>query len=180
MTLSPAMPVSGKSGLSYQRLVNAAFAVFIFSGMMSLIEPSPYDFMALIVIPLWAIGGFAVHRSQILILILWCVFEASGFLALLPYWSEHDPLLYQFQSLYLFVTVIFFTLFFAQRTVERVEICLVAYTLSSIVAAAVGFVGYLDIAGLGAALTTVEGRVSGTFKDPNVLGSYLILASTYL
>lgn len=177
---SPAQSVSRKSGLGYQSLVNASFAIFVFSGMMSLIEPSPYDFMALIVIPLWAIGGFSVHRSQILILTLWCVFEASGFAALLPYWNERDPWLYQFQSLYLFVTVIFFTLFFAQRTVERVEICLAAYTAGAIVAALVGFVGYLDIAGLGAALTTVEGRVSGTFKDPNVLGSYLILASTYL
>jgi len=175
---APSLPQ--RSALTYQSLVNAAFAVFIFCGMMSLIEPSPYDFMALIVIPLWAIGGFSIHRSQVLILLLWCIFEAAGFAALLPYWNERDPWLYQFQSLYLFVTVIFFTLFFAQRTVERVEICLNAYTASAIVAAIVGLIGYFDIAGFGAALTTVEGRVSGTFKDPNVLGSYLIPATTFL
>jgi hypothetical protein len=171
---------TGRFGLSYQQLVNAVFAVFIFFGMMSLIEPSPYDFASLIVIPLWAIGGFSVHRSQLTILFLWCVFEASGFLTLLPYWNEPDPRLYQLQSLYLFVTVIFFTLFFAERTHKRAEICLQAYTLGAIVAAIIGIIGYLDIGGLGATLTTVEGRVSGTFKDPNVLGSYLILAATFL
>lgn len=178
MTIASAAP--RKPAMTYQSLVNAAFAVFVFSGMMSLIEPSPYDFMALVTIPLWALGGFSIHRSQILILFLWFIFEASGFLALLPYWNEPEPRLYQLQSLYLFVTVIFFTLFFAQRTQQRAEICLGAYTAGAIVAAIVGIIGYLDIAGLGAALTTVEGRVSGTFKDPNVLGSYLILAATFL
>ncbi|MGP0061329.1 MAG: O-antigen ligase family protein [Beijerinckiaceae bacterium] len=169
-----------KSAISYQSLVNAAFAIFIFFGMMSLIEPSPYDFMSLIAIPLWALGGFSIHRSQILILFLWCIFEAAGFAALMPYWDEADPRLYQFQSLYLFVTVIFFTLFFAQRTEQRAELCLRAYTAGAVLSAIIGILGYFDVGGLAASLTTVEGRVSGTFKDPNVLGSYLILSSTFL
>ena len=168
------------SVISYQSLVNAAFAVFVFSGMMSLIEPSPYDFMSLIAIPLWAMGGFSVHRSQVLILALWCIFEVAGFAALMPYWNEADPRLYQVQSLYLFVTVIVFTLFFAQRTERRADICLRAYAAGAILAAFIGILGYLDVGGLGATLTTVEGRVSGSFKDPNVLGSYLILSSTFL
>ena len=168
------------SAISYQSLVDAAFAVFVFLGMMSLIEPSPYDFMSLVAIPLWAMGGFSIHRSQVLILVLWCIFEVAGFAALMPYWHEADPRLYQLQSLYLFVTVIFFTLYFAQRTERRAEICLHAYTAGAIMAAFIGILGYLDVGGLGAALTTVEGRVSGTFKDPNVLGSYLILSSTFL
>ena len=37
----------------------------------------------------------------------------------------------------------------------------------------------MNIGGFGPALTTYEGRVSGTFKDPNVFGSYLILGVTY-
>jgi hypothetical protein len=164
----------------YRGFVNGAFAVFVFFGMMSLIEPSPYDFMALVAIPLWALGGFSIHRSQILVLFLWCIFEAAGFAALLPYWDEPDPRLYQLQSLYLFVTVIYFTLFFAQQTERRAELCLRAYTAGAVLSAIIGILGYLDIGGLGAALTTVEGRVSGTFKDPNVLGSYLILSSTFL
>ncbi len=49
----------------YQKLVNATFAVFVFSGIISVIEPSPYDFMALVAIPLWFIGGFRLHASLI-------------------------------------------------------------------------------------------------------------------
>ena len=166
--------------IDYQRAVEVVFACFVFFGMLSLIEPSPYDFLALLAIPVWAAGGFSLHRALVPILLLWVVFEAAGFLALMPYWEEHDAQLYQLQSLYLFVTTVFFTIFFSERTLARGELCLKAFTAGAVVAAVVGLVGYLDIGGFGPALTTYEGRVSGTFKDPNVFGSYLILSAAYL
>ena len=166
--------------INYQKLVNAVFALQVFSGMISLIEPSPYDFLALAAIPLWFFGGFSLHRALVPILALWCVFEAAGFLSLMPYWEEHDAQLYQFQSLYLFVTTVFFTIFFSERTEARATLCLKAFTAGAVVSAAVGFIGYFNVAGLGPALTTYEGRVSGTFKDPNVFGSYLVLSAAYL
>lgn len=175
-----ALPVRRSLTLNYQSVVNAVFATFIFFGMLSLIEPSPYDFLALLAIPLWAIGGFKVHRANVPILLMWLVFETSGFLSLMPYWDEHDPQVYQLQSLYLIVTVIFFTIFFSERTVDRATLCLKAFTAGAVVSAIVGFIGYMNLWGLGPALTTYEGRVSGTFKDPNVFGSYLILSATYL
>ncbi len=166
--------------IDYQRLVNAVFAVQIFCGMISLIEPSPYDFVTLLAIPTWLFGGFRVHRGVVPALALWLVFESAGFFALLPHWDEADQRLYQLQSLYLFVTVVFFTIFFSERTIARATLCLKAFTAGAVVSAIIGILGYLDVAGLGAALTTVESRVSGTFKDPNVFGSYLVLAATYL
>ena len=164
----------------YQRLVDGVFAVFIFFGMLSLIEPSPYDFLTLLAIPLWAIGGFRLHKALIPILLLWTVFEVAGFLSLMPYFDEHDAKLYQMQSLYLFVTTVFFTIFFSERTLQRGNLCLQAFTVGALVSAVVGIMGYLNLFGLGPALTTYEGRVAGTFKDPNVFGSYLILAAAYL
>lgn len=165
---------------SYQSIVNAVFAIFIFSGLVSFVEPSPYDFMALVAIPVWFFGGFRIHRVQVPILVLWCIFELSGFAALMPYLDDSDARVYQFQSLYLFFTVICFTLFFGERTIGRAEICLKAFTLGAFVSAFISILSYFDIAGLGLKLITVEGRVSGTFKDPNVFGSYLILGITFL
>jgi len=164
----------------YQRIVNAVFWLFIFFGMMSLIEPSPYDLFFLLALPIWFIGGFCVHRTSMPILLAWTIFELCGFLSLMPYWDEPDPRIYQFQSFYLYMTVVFFTFFFAERTKERAEICLRAFTAGAFVSAFVSFASYLDVGGIGAALITVEGRVAGTFKDPNVFGSYLILGAAYL
>ena len=181
MTDASARPASQRRlTVDYQRVVNAAFALQMFAGMVSLIEPSPYDFVTMLAIPIWAFGGFRLHRAVVPVLLLWVVFETAGFLALMPHWQEADPRLFQLQSLYLFVTVVFFTIFFSERTVDRATVCLKAFTAGAVVSAIVGIIGYLDIAGLGAVLTTVESRVSGTFKDPNVFGSYLILAAVYL
>ena len=166
--------------VDYQRIVNAVFAAFVFFGMLSLVEPSPYDFLALVAIPLWFIGGFRLHKALVPILAMWALFEAAGFLSLMPYWNEHDAQLYQLQSFYLFVTTVFFTIFFSERTEQRASLCLKAFTAGAIVSAFVGFIGYFNVGGFGAALTTYEGRVSGTFKDPNVFGSYLVLAAAYL
>ena len=178
--MSLAVPLRASPRLDYQRLVEAVFAAFIFFGMLSLIEPSPYDFLTLLAIPLWFVGGFRIHKSLIPILTLWAVFEAAGFLSLMPYWDEHDARLYQLQSLYLFVTTIFFTIFFSERSERRAQLCLDAFTAGALISAVAGLVGYLDIAGLASIFTMEEGRVSATFKDPNVFGSYMVLAACYL
>ncbi len=179
MTLA-ALPLRKRTGFDYQRVVEAVFAAFIFFGMLSLIEPSPYDFLALLAIPLWFVGGFRVHKALIPILTLWAVFEAAGFLSLMPYWDEHDARLYQLQSLYLFVTTVFFTIFFSERSERRGQLCLDAFTAGALISAVAGLIGYLNIAGLASIFTMEEGRVSATFKDPNVFGSYMVLAACYL
>lgn len=165
--------------LSYQTLLNAVFAVFVFSGLLAFVEPSPYDFVSFLAIPLWFIGGFRINRVQVPILVLWTIFEITGFAALLPHWDDADARLYQFQSLYLYGTVVCFTLFFGERTTERAEICLKAYTFGAAISAFISILSYFDVGGLGGQLITVEGRVSGTFKDPNVFGSYLLLGIAY-
>jgi hypothetical protein len=166
--------------VDYQRLVNAVFALFIFSGIISVIEPSPYDFMSLIAIPVWFIGGFRLHAALLPILLLYTLFQIAGFTALIPYWSEHDPVLYQLQSLYLYITAVFFTVFFSERTLERAEVCLKAYAVSAVACSIFGLLAYLDVGGMYDKFVTVEGRVNGTFKDPNVYGSYMVLAAAYL
>jgi hypothetical protein len=70
MSIAPGLVGRRPLGLDYQRLVNSVFALFIFSGIISVIEPSPYDFMSLIPIPLWFIGGFRVHAALVPILFI--------------------------------------------------------------------------------------------------------------
>jgi hypothetical protein len=163
----------------YQKLVNAAVWIFVLSGAISLVEPSPYDFASVVAIPLWFLGGFTLHRGFLLFAFLIVSYTMLGFLALIPYWSVAESAMYQYQSAYLTLTALFFALFVADRTVERVELILSGFTAGTLIAAICGLLGYFDIAGLGETFSK-WGRVSGTFKDPNVLGSYLILGVLYL
>lgn len=179
-----APPVAGAIShgpiLHYRRLFTWVFVIFICSGIVSALKPSPYDFLSLLVIPLWFVGGFKIYRGVAFILVLWCIFEIAGFAALMPYWNEADPRLFQMQSLYLFFTVIFFTLFFSERTIERAELCLKAYTVSSVFCALLGIVSYFNVGGIGLLWSRDQGRAASTFDDPNLYGSYLILAAVYI
>ncbi len=170
---------AARPGLRYESVVSFLVFIWLSTSSISFIEPSPYDFLSLVAIPAWFFGGVRVHRSAIFILLLWTIYNLLGIAAVLPYWHEPDPRLYQLQSVYLFVTVVVFTLYFSERAETRYVVAMNGFVASAVFASLVGIVGYLNIAGLGEFTTRYEGRVSGTFKDPNVLGSFMILAVSY-
>ena len=107
--------------LSSRKLVNFLFFIFIVSGAIAIVEPSPYDFASLIAMPAWFLCGFRVHRMFVPYFLLMTVYLLAGFIALIPYWNEPDPVVFELQSLYLYITAIFFGLFFGERTLERGE-----------------------------------------------------------
>ena len=166
--------------LDYGRLINGSFGVMVFCGAIALVEPSPYDFASFFAIGLWFIGGFRVHPLGLLFIGMLFVYNLGGFISLAPHLDEPVPTVFMLQSLYLAVTAVFFVLFFAEDTERRADICLRAFAASTVLAAICGIVGYFDLAHSGAVFS-MYGRASGTFKDPNVLGSYLIMgALTFL
>lgn len=181
--MSDAAPARGDCApvvFDYEKLVAGSVFVFVACGAIGVIEPSPYDFASLVAMPLWFFGGFSIHRSFLVFGALIILFNILGFLALIPYWDNADSSLYQYQSAYLVLTGLFYALYMGNRTNARVESCLQGYTVGSVIAAVCGILGYFDIAGLGGEVFAHAGRASGTFKDPNVLGSYLILPIVWL
>ncbi len=164
--------------VDYGTVVSWSFALFVFCGSVAIIEPSPYDFASLIAIPIWFLGGFKLHRSFLPLLALIFLYNLGGFIGLIPYIVEPEPTMFMLQSLYLAVTTLVFALFFAEDTLRRAEIVLKFYAASTVFAAICGIVGYFGVGSLGD-LFSRYGRASGTFKDPNVLGSYLIMGAVY-
>ena len=163
----------------YDAVTNASLFACVASGAIAFIEPSPYDLLLIVTLGLWFLGGFTLHRFVIAFAALILLYNAGGFLALLPYLNETDPSTFMVNSLYLGLTSICLAILFGEHTLERTEICLKAYAISTVVAAVAAIMGYFNIAGT-ADIFTLYGRASGTFKDPNVLGSYLILGGLYL
>ncbi len=184
MTMTSIPIARGRGGhkrqITYQNLLDIVFSVWVFAGLMSVIEPSPYDFVALLAIPMWFVGGFKIHRVQALILILWTIFLTCGFIALMPYWDAYDSRLYQLQTLYLIISVFCFTLYFGERTIHRAELCMKAYTFGAFVSASVGVLAYFHLIPKPDLFVFEGGRAAGTFKDPNVFGSYLIPAIVFV
>ncbi len=164
--------------LDYPKLVRASVAIFVFLGFIAIIEPSPYDVAFFIVLPIWFLGGFKVHRGIVILAAVLFAYDLGGFISLIPYLNESDPRVFMLLSLYLAMSAIFFAVYLAQDSERRAELCLQAYALSTVAAAVCGIIGYLRLFGLGD-LFSLYGRASGTFKDPNVLGSFLVMGGVF-
>lgn len=163
----------------YNKLVEGFFWLTIGLGSIVVVEPSPYDFLILITIALWAMRGFSVHRALLPFFLLEALWLTGGFVSLIPYWNEPDPVGYMFHTLFLVSTVFFFALFLSQRTTRRVDLLLHGYTVSCVVAATIAVLAWFGVFG-DDAIWVKGDRAMGPFKDPNVLGSYLVIAIVYL
>ena len=163
----------------YSKLINFLLFIFIAVGSWTFIEPSPYDIMSLIIVPVWFLGGFRVHKSAMVLFGLLFVSLLCLFLGAAPHFDQEEPTAHFTHTIYIYSTAVFFALFFGEDTEKRVRICLWAYVLSCVVAAAFAVVGYFDLWG-SAERFAPWGRAQGPFKDPNVFGSYLTLGYLFL
>ena len=143
------------------------------------IEPSPHDVLAPLAIIVWLALGLVLSRAMFLLIIGLMLYNVGGFISLIPHMTDSFSVIFMFQSLYLAVMAVFYCLFFYENTTFRLEIILRSYAAGCVLASLAGIVGYFNILNL-AELFTRFGRASGTFKDPNVFGSFLILGALYL
>jgi hypothetical protein len=162
-----------------ERIGYAMFALTIAGIGIAFAEPSPYDLAAILTMALWLLLGLRIPRGVLLFLGLLLVYHVSLVVALIPHLDDSVSVIWTALSTYLMVTAIFFGMFFSEETERRVELALKAFLVSCVIAAVAGIMGYFDILNTSEIFTRF-GRASGTFKDPNVLGSFLILGVLYL
>jgi O-Antigen ligase len=77
------------------------------------------------------------------------------------------------------VTVVFFAMVLSEHTAVRLDMLRRGLIVGGLIAAMAGIAGYFDLIPGGHDLLTLYERARGTFKDPNVLGAFLILPSLF-
>ena len=82
-------------------------------------------------------------------------------------------------SWYLAVTVMLFAMVVADDTAARLDMLRRGLIAGGLIAAIAGVAGYFNLVPGGHDLLTLYGRARGTFKDPNVLGAFLILPALF-
>ena len=155
------------------------FSLVIFFTCFTFLRPSPYDFFAIPTVLLWPALGLRFHRAVLVILGLLLTYTLSILIALLPYLDETISVEWTYQFVYLMVTAVFFIGFFSDDTLHRVRLGLRAYLASCLFAATCGILSYFDVLG-GDVFFKMDGRATGVFEDPNLLGSFLILSAFHL
>lgn len=173
------MPIEGGVGaptrrltLSRRRLANSALWVFVFSGSVVKIEPSPYEAMFPIALLAFMLTGLRLHKSLAPFLLLLALFNTGGLIALIPHVDSQPSVMFIGISIYLAVTAVFFACLMLDDTQARLDAIRTASIATGVFAALLGIAGYFSDS---MAVFTRNDRATAAFKDPNVFGPYLVL-----
>lgn len=165
--VGPRIPIAGLQRASLWLLVCASGVVVV--------EPSPYEFMFAVTAGLFALTGLKFDRRLAPLLVGLLLFNLGGAIALVPFLNERPAsVMFVVISVYMMFTSLFFAALMAENTAARLDIVLSGYVAAAWGASIAGILGYFDVADLGEKFALYN-RASGTFKDPNVLGPFLVL-----
>jgi O-antigen ligase len=154
--------------------------LWVFSGGLVLIEPSPYEVIFLAVIALAIAANMHFYRSTAGLLAIALGFLPFALIAVFQvrYTPTMDAMIYSIVTVFLMLTSFVIANFVAEATEERMRLVMKAYTVSAVLCAIAGTLGYLQLIP-GSDILTLYGRAKGTFQDPNVFGPFLVLPAMF-
>ena len=163
------------------RLALALVAVTIVSSGVVFSEPAPVDALSIcLVVLLPTIGLVAINPTLIAYASLWAVAGAAAVLAATLSLDLTKTLTHVSVTLYLYLASAMFAAFVAKNPSRHTELILKAWTWAALIAASAALIGYFALLPGAYELFTKFERASGTFKDPNVLGPFLVAPFLYL
>jgi hypothetical protein len=163
-----------------RRLVLIYVWLTIASSAIVFSEPALYDVLvmgAALLLPVVALVSFS--RGLALYLLLWAAIVAAGFISVTQAGVLDMPTTHMGITLYLAFTSVVMAAFVANRPDANVKLIMSAYTVAALIAASAALIGYFSLLPGTYDLFTEFGRARGAFKDPNVLGAFLVPALLY-
>jgi O-antigen ligase len=165
--------------ISYAAIKRGTLWLLGASSGLALVEPSPYEVVFLLALFVFALTGIRFSQKLLPLAVLLLAYNIGGIVSLIPWMADGDAVRFTAVSVYLMITAVFIAGIMSQDAAGRLETLRRGYLFAAWIASFAAILGYFDIAGLGS-IFTLYGRASGTFKDPNVLGPYLVLPIVYV
>ena len=145
------------------------------SGAIVFIEPSPYEIATLLASVVFFATGMRMRLVFMPLLLLLFLLNLGYSIASVQVMDRPGVVNWVATSWYMAVTVVMFAMVLSEDTQARLDMLRRGLIVGGVVASLAGIAGYLHLVPGGYDLLTLYGRARGTFKDPNVLGAFLIL-----
>src|SRR3984893_15034470 len=150
------------------------------SGAIVFVEPSPYELMTLTAAVFFLATGFRLRLVFMPLLLLLFLLNVGYTIGAVPFLDKSEVANWIATSWYMAVTVIFSAMVVSEDTTARLDMLRRGLIVGGLIAAGAGIAGYLNLVPGGHDLLTLYERARGTFKDPNVLGAFLILPALFV
>jgi len=149
-------------------------------GAIVFIEPSPYELATLTGIVVFFATGLRMRPVFIPLLVLLVVMNLGYTICSAYLMDKSEIVNWVLTSWYMAVTVVFFAMALSEDTQTRLDALRRGLIVGALIASLSGVAGYFHLVPGGYDLLTLYERARGTFKDPNVLGAFLILPALFL
>ncbi len=150
------------------------------SGAIVFIEPSPYELTTLAAAVIFVATGLRLRLVFMPLFVLLVLLNVGYSIGAIPLLEQSNVANWIATSWYMAVTVMFFALVVSEDTAARLDMLRRGLTVGAMIASLAAVAGYLNLVPGGYDLLTLYGRGRGTFKDPNVLGAFLILPALFV
>src|ERR1700733_5959337 len=171
----PALTASSRL-LAFQRLLVWLVAA---SGAIVFIEPSPYEITTLGAAVLFCATGARMRPALAPLLLLLVLINIGYSIGAIPFYDKPEVATWIATSWYMAITVMFFAIVTTKDIAGRLDRIRRGLLVGAMIASVSAVAGYLNLVPGGQDLLTLYGRGRGTFKDPNVLGAFLILPALF-
>lgn len=143
------------------------------------VEPSPYELVTLTACVLFFATGLRMRLVFMPLLFALIVLNVGYSICAVPFMDKPEVVNWIFTSWYMAITVPFFAMVIAEDTEARLDMLRRGLIVGAMIASLSGIAGYFHLVPGGYDLLTLYERARGTFKDPNVLGAFLILPALF-
>jgi hypothetical protein len=144
------------------------------------IEPSPYELVTLVAAVLFVATGLRLRLVFMPLLLPLVLLNVGYSIGAIPLLDQADVASWIATSWYMAVTVMFFAMVVSDDTAARLDMLRRGLIVGAMIASLAAIAGYFNLVPGGHDLLTPCERGRGTFKDPHVLGAFLILPSLFV
>jgi hypothetical protein len=144
------------------------------------IEPSPYELVTLLATAVFFATGLRLRLVFMPLVFLIVALNLGYSICAIPLLDDSLVSSWIATSWYMAFTVIFFAMVLSEDTAARLDMLRRGLTVGAMIASLSAVGGYFNLVPGGHDLLTLYDRARGTFKDPNVLGAFLILPALFV
>jgi hypothetical protein len=163
----------GGSAVLANRILNVVLFVTVLTSGLAFIEPSPHDVMIFVLLLACAMARVHFDRKLAPLLFLLVLWVIGCAMSLLNVADDEKAIQYFGTSLYLGIAAVMFACLFSDGNLVRLSLLRRAYILAALYATFAGYLGFFHLVPH-YDVFLLYNRLSGTFKDPNVYGPFLI------
>jgi len=181
-TAPPPRAAQTTTGLNVlaKKLLAPVMGLWMITGGLVMIDPSPYELVFFILLPIAILAGVGLHRGTVPILSLLVVFIPFALIAAfqVTFMPIFQAIMYSTVTFYLWFTAFFVANYVADAPHRRLKVMINAYTGIAVFIVVIGTLAYLRlIPDFGQLLE--NSRVRATFKDPNVFAPFLMIPAMF-